>query len=166
MKTLVIVVHPNFEQSRCNKALINAIDSANVTKHFLYSEYPDFKIDVKKEQELLMKHDRIVLQFPMYWYSSPALLKEWLDKVLEYGWAFGGQHYALEGKELMVSITTGGPVEGYKDPFTIEQLLRPFEGSAHYIKMKYLPHFVVHGCLGISDGDLASAANKYKAILG
>ena len=55
----------------------------------LYAAYPDFMIDVKREQQLLLDHDIIVLQHPFYWYSSPAIIKEWLDLVLENGWAYG-----------------------------------------------------------------------------
>ena len=55
----------------------------------MYDLYPDFKIDVAEEQKHLAAADRIILQFPFYWYSTPALLKQWQDDVLTYGWAFG-----------------------------------------------------------------------------
>ncbi len=57
----------------------------NITVNQLYEEYPDFKIDVAKEQKLLLEHDNIVFQFPLYWYSFPAIMKQWLD----YGFSHG-----------------------------------------------------------------------------
>ena len=57
-KILVNLVHPNIENSVVNKKLINAISKLeNVNINNLYTNYPDFKIDVKKEQELLLNHD-------------------------------------------------------------------------------------------------------------
>ena len=51
----------------------------------LYKLYPDFKIDVKKEQEKLVRADCIILQFPMFWYNTPALMRQWFESVLEHG---------------------------------------------------------------------------------
>lgn len=88
MKTVVLLFHPNFEASRINKAFEQAIaDDVNV-RH-MYELYPNNQVDVMTEQTTLTEADRIVLQFPMYWYNSPSLLKEWQDKVLTYGWAYG-----------------------------------------------------------------------------
>lgn len=90
MKTLVIVIHPNLETSVVNKTWMNRLkQEKDITVHDLYGEYPNFIIDVEKEQQLLLDHERIVFQFPMYWYSSPALLKQWEDDVLTHGWAYG-----------------------------------------------------------------------------
>ncbi|BCG61610.1 hypothetical protein PUR_50350 [Paenibacillus sp. URB8-2] len=80
----------------------------DVTVHDLYAEYPDKQINVEREQQLLLEHDRIVFQFPLYWYSSPSLLKEWQDVVLTYGWAYGSQGMKLHGKEFGLAISTGG----------------------------------------------------------
>ena len=78
-KVLINLVHPNLNESRVNKYLSQvASKEENITINNLYSKYPDFKIDAKKEQELLLENDVIVFQFPMYWLSSPSLLKEWL----------------------------------------------------------------------------------------
>ena len=55
----------------------------------MYQLYPNFDIDVKTEQKILEVSDRIVLQFPIYWYQTPALMKQWFDVVFEYGWAYG-----------------------------------------------------------------------------
>ena len=99
MQTLVTVVHPRFRSSRVNAALAAAAErTRDVTVRYLYDLYPDGRIDVVAEQAALTAVDRIVLQFPMYWYSSPALLKQWQDDVLTYGWAYGSTGRALAGK--------------------------------------------------------------------
>lgn len=109
MKTLVLVFHPHLEKSQVNRKLMDAAnETGDVTVVDEYAAYPDFKINVEHEQELIETHDRIVLQFPFYWYSSPALLKQWEDDVIKAGWAYGGGR-ALEGKEFMLAVSTGSP---------------------------------------------------------
>lgn len=97
MKTLVLVFHPHLEKSQVNRKLMDAAnETGDVTVVDEYAAYPDFKINVEHEQELIETHDRIVLQFPFYWYSSPALLKQWEDDVIKAGWptAAGGRSKA------------------------------------------------------------------------
>lgn len=137
MKTVVLLFHPNFEASRINKAFEQAIGGDYTVRH-MYVLYPDNKIDVAKEQVVLIEADRIVLQFPMYWYSSPSLLKEWQDQVLLYGWAYGSSGKALHGKELLL---------------------------AEFCGMTYLTPFVVKGTLTMSDEDLAKHAKEYAEYL-
>ncbi|WP_194843216.1 NAD(P)H-dependent oxidoreductase, partial [Paenibacillus polymyxa] len=86
---------------------------AGVTTHHVYEAYPNEKIDVAAEQSLLEQHDRIVLQFPFYWYSGPSLLKKWEDVVLTHGWAFGSKGDKLHGKELLIAVSTGAAKENY-----------------------------------------------------
>ena len=66
-----------------------------MTFHDLYEAYPDFHIDVEREKALLEEYPRIVWQHPFYWYSTPSLMKEWFDTVLQYGWAYGKGASAL-----------------------------------------------------------------------
>ena len=95
-KTLILFANPALEKSRVNKVLIEGVRKLkNVTFNDLYEEYPDFQIDLKREQQLLLEHDRIIWHHPLYWYSVPALMKEWFDIVLEYGWAYGAGGNAL-----------------------------------------------------------------------
>ncbi|AXX93750.1 NAD(P)H-dependent oxidoreductase [Arcobacter ellisii] len=148
-KILVNLVHPNIENSVVNKKLINAISNLeNVTINNLYTNYPEFKIDVKKEQELLLNHDVIVFQFPMYWFSSPALLKEWFDLVLEYDFAYAA-NYKLENKAFAVAVSCGGEEKAFsetgKDKKSVEEFLSPFLGTANYIKMDYKKPFISYG---------------------
>lgn len=147
---LILFAHPALEKSRINRQLIQAIRGLDaVTIHDLYEAYPTFHINVKDEQELLLAHDIIVFQHPFYWYSSPALLKEWQDLVLEYGFAYGHGGVALKGKKFLSSITTGGGEQAYQQQghnyFSIREFLVPFEQTARLCGMEYLPPFVVHG---------------------
>ncbi|WP_139492195.1 NAD(P)H-dependent oxidoreductase [Brevibacillus dissolubilis] len=168
MKTLVIVVHPHLEQSRINKAWAERIaKEENVTVHNLYGAYPDGKIDVAREQKLAEAHDRIVFQFPLYWYSTPALLKEWQDVVLTYGWAYGSEGNALHGKELVLAVSAGGAKDVYqagaRNQFTLSELLRPLQAMANLTGLEFLPTHAYHGVYGVSDEALAESAEAYVA---
>ena len=80
---LILFGHPAYDRSRVQRRLAEAVsDLPGVTFHDLYELYPDFDVDVPREQELLSAHDAIVLQHPFFWYSTPALVKEWEDLVL------------------------------------------------------------------------------------
>ena len=88
-RILVLFAHPALEKSRVNKRLIKEVENIeNVTFHDLYEEYPDFYIDIKREQKLLTENDIIIFHHPMYWYSIPAQLKQWEDLVMEHNWAY------------------------------------------------------------------------------
>lgn len=146
---LILFAHPAYQRSRANKQLIEAVsDLESVTVHDLYEAYPDFFIDVPSEQQRLLEHDVIVFHHPFYWYSSPALLKEWQDLVLEHGFAYGQGGTALHGKALMSAVTTGGSAEAYTasgtNRYEMHEFLRPFEQTAHLCGMDYLPPYVAH----------------------
>lgn len=155
-RVLILFAHPAPHKSRINRRLVASVrELENVTVNDLYEEYPTFNIDVAREQELLLAHDIIVFQHPFYWYSSPAILKEWEDLVLEYGFAYGMGGTKLQGKLFLIAITTGGPREAYCRAgfnfFTVRELLAPFEQSAKFCGMRYLPPFVVHGALHLRE---------------
>jgi glutathione-regulated potassium-efflux system ancillary protein KefG len=169
-KILILFAHPLFEKSNANDILVQHIpDSPNITFHDLYQEYPEFDIDMKREQELLMLHDIIIWHHPMYWYSCPPLLKQWIDIVLEHGWAYGREGFALKGKILLQAITTGGRKENYcatgRDVFTIPQLLQPFSQTARVCNMTYLPPFVVHGTHSMTTEGYNKNAALYRQVL-
>ena len=103
-------------------------DTEGITFHNLYEAYPDFHIDVNREQQLLQEHDIIVWQHPFYWYSSPSLLKEWIDLVLQHGFAYGKKGTALQGKQVLSAITTGGRVEAYQPGGMNEYSIPPIPG--------------------------------------
>ena len=61
--------------------------------------YPDYKIDVKSEQEKLEKSDIIVLQFPIFWYGMPSIMNKWIEDTFEHGWSHGSTGDKLHGKK-------------------------------------------------------------------
>jgi len=152
MKTLVIIIHPNLENSLINKRWIQELHQYpdHYTVHDLYSLYPDEKIDVEKEQQLIENHDKIIFQFPFYWFNCPPLLKKWLDEVLTPGWAFGSKSdYKLANKKIALAISAGINKEDYTEngeyKYTLEQLTAPFEITFDYIKADYKPLFAFYG---------------------
>ncbi|RUT33578.1 general stress protein [Paenibacillus zeisoli] len=170
MKTLVLVAHPNLEQSKVNKAWMNRLEQEeNVTVHNLYSIYPNFEIDVEQEQQLLLEHDRIVLQFPFYWYSSPALLKQWQDAVLTYGFAYGSTGTKLQGKEFMLAISSGGAAEAYQaggyNHYSMSELTRPFQATANLCGMHFLPSFLLQGVMTLTEEKVQHSAEALAAYV-
>jgi glutathione-regulated potassium-efflux system ancillary protein KefG len=166
MKTLVLVAHPNLGQSVMNKAWAAEIEKhENVTVRRLYDLYPDEKINVEEEQALLLSHDRIVFQFPFYWYSTPSILKKWQDEVLAFGWAYGPGGDKLRGKQLLLALTTGGPevayVAGGYNNYTISELLRPLQATSNLIGTKYITPFSVHGVRFLSQEQVQESAERY-----
>ena len=135
----------------------------------MYGLYPDFRIDVAAEQAVLEACDRIVLQFPMYWYSSPALLKQWEDDVLTYGWAYGPAGTALHGKELALAVSSGGSAENYTHSGSVRygphELLRPFQATSGLIGTRFITPFITAGTMGLADEELAERAQAYTAWL-
>jgi glutathione-regulated potassium-efflux system ancillary protein KefG len=169
-KLLILFAHPLLEKSRVQQVLYaSALSVPGVTGHDLYEHYPDFDVDVKAEQELLLAHDVIVLQHPFYWYSSPPMIKQWIDLVLEHGWAYGRQGRMLAGKSMLSAISTGGSREGYQamgpHKRTIRDFLAPCEQTAILCNMRYLPPFVVHGTHRAGGGQIASHGTDYAFLL-
>jgi len=169
-KILILFAHPAFNKSRINKTLIQSVQNLEgVTFNNLYEKYPDFFIDVPAEQKLLLEHDIIIWHHPFYWYSAPAIIKEWMDLVLQHGFAYGTSGRALEGKWAMQVISTGGRKEIYcttgSNHFTINQFLAPFNQSATLCQMKYLPPFVIHGSHTLSEQELAKYNSDYIELM-
>lgn len=143
LKTLVIISHPNINESSSQQFLVQSFpDSRKVSMHYLEGTYPNGKIDVKKEQALLKEYDRVLFQFPFYWYSSPPLLKQWFDEVLEEHFAFGYRGNKLQGKEFGLILIIGvGEKEyqtGGQEGFSISELTKPYQAIAKKIGMHYL----------------------------
>ncbi|WP_120944737.1 NAD(P)H-dependent oxidoreductase [Helicobacter labacensis] len=167
MPALVIFAHPNFATSRINKALKNALEGESVVFSDLYSKYPDFKIDVLAEQELLLQHQHIVFQFPICWYSYPPLLKQYLDDVLTYGFAFGASNKALAGKSFYLCTSFGAQESAYLAPgsYSVETLLSPFKATTKFVGATLQGHFKVFGSAEISDANLAQICQEYRQFL-
>ena len=172
-RVLILFAHPALEKSRCNVRLIAAARKVDgVTVRDLYEVYPGFDIDVDAEQRSMEEHDVVVFQHPLYWYGTPALLKEWQDLVLEHGWAYGSGGTALVGKTWLAAVTAGGPEETYRRDglhgATLREFLAPLEGTARLCGMDPLPPFAVHGTHRLTpaeiDGHAADCARVLAAL--
>lgn len=169
-KILILFAHPRAHKSRVNIALAGAVKNmTGVTFHDLYEAYPDFFIDVKREQDLLRQHDVIIWQHPFYWFSAPAIVKEWFDLVLEHGFAYGRTGKALQGKMAMSVITTGGTKETYAtngyNGYPVEQFLIPYEQACRLCQMLYLPALVFHGTHLMKSKDIELAKTDYVKLI-
>ena len=150
----VIAAHPAWRESRVNRPLMEAAQAlSGVRVRDLYSSYPDYAIDVAKEQAALVRARLVVLLHPIQWYSMPALQKLWLDEVLTYGWAYGeginGKGQALHGKDLWLVATTGGAESSYHPQgytrYFFDAFLPPYEQTAALCGMRFLPPLILHG---------------------
>jgi putative NADPH-quinone reductase len=151
-KTLVVVTHPKLGSSKINKRWIEELKKHqdNIVIHDLHAIYPSLEIDVKKEQELIESVDKVVLQFPFYWFNCPPFLKKWIDDVLVHGWAYGkNSGYKLAGKKFALAITAGIKEEDYRATgrydYTLEELTTPFATTFKYVKADYRPLYAFYG---------------------
>ncbi|QNF32837.1 NAD(P)H-dependent oxidoreductase [Adhaeribacter swui] len=152
MKTLIIVIHPDINNSVVNKRWTQELSKfpEKYDVHLLHDVYPDEKIDVLAEQKRVEQYNTIVFQFPYYWFNSPPLFKKWLDEVLTYGWAYGSKSgYKVAEKKIALAISLGADEHEYqpgdKYQYTLAELLRPFELTFDYVKADYQPFFAYYG---------------------
>lgn len=169
-RILILFAHPALEKSRVQQRLVAQVpDRPGITFHDLYEAYPDFDVDVGREQALLLAHDLVVFQHPFYWYSTPPILKQWEDLVLEHGWAYGSRGVALAGKRFLNVVSLGGGAAAYSregyNRFTVRELLAPVEQTARLCKMEYLAPYAVFGTHRMADDDIARAAARYRGLL-
>jgi len=169
-RILILFAHPAYQKSRVHRALVHAVrDLPGVTFNDLYEEYPDHDIDVVREQALLVEHDVVVFQHPFYWYSVPPLLKQWMDLVLEHGWAYGSQGRALEGKVLQVALTAGGREMAYGpegfNRYTVREFLVPVEATARLCRMQFAEPWTLLGTHAMTPEGIAAASIEYAALL-
>lgn len=167
MKTLVIVAHPNLQESIINSLWLDKLKKSPelYTIHNLYDEYPNFDIDIIREQSLVENHDNIIFQFPIYWFSCPPLLKQWFDSVLTYGWAYGSSSgYRLQGKKIGLAVTAGIQQKDYTKSgryyYTLTELLRPFEVTVNYIRATWIEPFCFYGMESSPDKNLIPITEK------
>ena len=157
MKTLVVLAHPSIdERSLANRIIIERIHQVpGVTIKDLYKECPSFRFNVEAEHKSLLAAESIVFQFPFYWYSVPGILKEWLDQVFTYGFAYGSAGDKLKGKQFLVSTTIGGPADAYREGgynnYPIDDLLKPLHQTANLSGMQYNTPIVSHNMIYIPD---------------
>ena len=170
-KILINFAHPAASRSKINRALRAAVEHLDgVTLNDLYAHYPDFMIDVAREQALCESHDIIIFQHPFYWYSTPAIMKEWLDLVLQHGWAYGTTGNALSGKIFLQALSAGGDASTYQpgglNKFTITELTSPYQATANLCKMTWLPPFAVTGVhRGLPADIVEQHVESYKRLI-
>jgi glutathione-regulated potassium-efflux system ancillary protein KefG len=170
-KLIVYYAHPGQRHSHANAAMFaQAREIEGITLVDLYAEYPRFDISIDREQRRLLNHDVILFQFPMFWYSTPSLLKEWQDLVLEHGFAYGADGEHLRGKYMMLAVTAAGDSEAYTDKgyqhYPIRTFLTPLERTARLCHMEFIAPYVLYGSLRApDDGRLSSHVAGYRQLL-
>lgn len=146
VKTLILSGHPDGKASFSNRLILEEtlrlLPEADLVR--LGVLYPDFRIDVAAEQRRLSGAETLVLQFPLYWYGMPALMKKWMEDVCTYGFAHGSTGDKLRGKRLIASFTSGAPEEMYRhggaQNYTIEEFLPPLRQFACLCGMEWAGH--------------------------
>jgi glutathione-regulated potassium-efflux system ancillary protein KefF len=149
-RAYVLAAHPDWRESHVNRLLLQQARAVpGVQVQDLYARYPDYDIDVAAEQANAQAAQLIVLLHPIQWYSMPALMKLWLDEVLRYGWAYGRAGTALNGKDLWLVASTGGPEQSYHpqgyNRYFFDAFLPPYEQTAALCGMRFLPPLLLHG---------------------
>lgn len=155
MKILLILGHPHLGESLANQTIIKDLQNSGlgIDMRHIAELYPDYNIDPKVEQEELLRADTVVFQYPFYWYSMPAILKQWFDMVFEYGFAYGSTGDKLQGKHFLASFTIGGPKESYcaegYNTFEIQEFCKNLEQTANLAQMHYVNPVYSHGMIYI-----------------
>ncbi len=164
---LVVLAHPNLAGSRLNAAMIApmvARGSADVLD--LYADGPSGDWDIAAHQQRLSAAERIVLQFPLTWYTAPPLLSAWLIRICQRGWAYGPGGRALNFKTFGVAVTTGSHGRDYTTQgryrHSLDEVLTPYELLARHTGMHYLPPFAVTAAREIEDDALVVRALEYE----
>lgn len=169
-RVLVLYAHSAPHASRVNRQMAAAARSLpDVTVNELYELYPDFVIDVTREQALLEEAELIVMQHPIQWYGMPSLQKEWLDQVLEHGWAYGKSGNMLKGKRFLLAVTTGGGPEAYSSHgehgYPLAAFLPPYHQTAVLCKMRWLEPLVLHRARLADAAAVAAHVETYRRLL-
>lgn len=135
--------------------------------------------DVVEEQRKVLAADLVILQFPLWWFGMPAIMKGWIDRVWARGLAYGNQGQGnrlrygeggFAGRRAMVSVTTGGPAADYgprgiNGP--IDQLLFPItHGTLFYPGMSVLKTHAVHGAGRMTPEQVEAARAGWAERLG
>lgn len=171
---LIILAHPNFDNSFANKTIIEELQksSLNLEIRNIHSLYPDYKIDVKAEQEALLRHETVMFQYPFYWLNIPAILKLWIDEVFQYQFAYGSKGDKLKGKNFIPSFTIGAPEEAYKisgnHHLRIYEFCKSLEQTAYYAQMNYIDPICLYGvslARGYKEDDIKNNAKQHAGKL-
>ena len=170
-RLIVYYAHPGHKHSHANCEMARAaMQVEGITYVDLYRDYPRFDIDADVEQQRLLEHDVVLFQFPFFWYSTPSIIKEWEDLVLEHGFAYGSGGDRLQGKRMMLAITAAGPEDAYSpggfQHYPIRDFLRPLEQTARLCAMQFAAPYVLFASLKApTDGRLEPHVEGYRRLL-
>lgn len=165
-KALVLFAHPFSKKSRVNRTIMDALQGLdNVHVHDLYEEYPYFHIKVAREQELLLEHDIVMWQHPFYWFSMPPLMKLWCDEVLRRDFAYGPDGSRLQGKDFLLSITTGGLGDPGNSSVDINTYFPPYQQTAKVCGMNWLTPLVMRATGLATQDEVRLYAEKVRQTL-
>ncbi|MFW2829560.1 NAD(P)H-dependent oxidoreductase [Sphingomonas sp. ID0503] len=168
MTTALLLAHPNLAASRANRALLSGLDDLPGLEIVdLYAAYPDEKIDLSAERDRLLRADRLVLQFPMFWYSTPPLLKRWQDVVLTpLIYLEPNTASLLKGLPVMAATTTGGPAASYRQTgMSIEELFAPLKATARKARWEWQTPFALHDVRALDDEAMSAASQNFRSAV-
>ncbi|PWG81541.1 NAD(P)H-dependent oxidoreductase [Pararcticibacter amylolyticus] len=167
---LIILAHPGIDRSFANKTIIEelSVGIPDIEIRNIAELYPDYKIIARAEQEVLLKHQTIIFQYPFYWYNMPAILKHWFDVVFEYQFAYGSKGDKLKGKHFVPSFTVGAPEKEYytlgEHHFRVDEFCKNLEQTAYYAQMNYIRPVYFHGtslAAGYSENEVRDRAKDH-----
>ena len=146
-KVLLILSHPNYAESFANKTIVEKIKNLipDIEIDHLDSLYPEEKIDVKAEQQKLLRNDYIIFQFPMYWHTRPYLLSKWFEVVYEPGFAYGNNGSKLKDKKIIVSMTMENPLKFHTGDISLDYIVSPFKATAKFTEQKFHGYVLTDG---------------------
>lgn len=142
MKTLIVMGHSNLGLSKVNSVWMKELKK-NPDEFDVYNLYEGSKqgeFDVLAEQKRIERYDKLIIQFPLYWFNCPPLIKKWLDDVFLDGWAFG-RNNQMKNRKVALLITAGSKESDYavdgKYHCRLEEVLLPFEFTFNYMESNY-----------------------------
>lgn len=169
-RILILLFHPDIANSRVNRVMTKFVAELDgVSMHDVYAQYPDFDIDVAAEQQRCVEHEILVFQHPLQWYSCPALMKEWIDRVLAYGWAHGAAGTKLRGKGWLCAVSAGWDEPDYRasgrNQRALADFLAPLAQTAVHCGMRWLEPFAFYGARNAAPDDIRTHAERYREHL-
>lgn len=168
---IVYYAHPGHRSSRVNKPMAEAAAAVEGIEFVdLYRLYPRHDVSIADEQARILPADVILFQFPLFWYSTPSIIKDWIDLVLEHGFAFGAGGDKLEGKTMMLALTAAGPEDAYTthgyQHYPLRTFLTPLEQTARLCHMHFPAPYVLHSALHApDDGQVELHVRGYVRLL-
>lgn len=158
--TLVIASHPDYQHSLSQRFFTESAKTPGVTIHFL--DTLD-QFTVADELSLLSECDRLILQFPLYWYSVPAKMKAWIDAI------WSPAETVLRGKEIGFAISTGVAAKGFQlggtEQISFNEILRPQLMMAQKYQMRVLPLVVLDQLMYKSEKQKRTFVIDYQQLL-